>query len=61
MKFVFYGHNGEVRDLTKEEVHQRLSDKQIKEGIEAKIADPLEEVSYMTSGGFVSVEFSLDF
>lgn len=61
MKFVFYGHNGEVRDLTKEEVHQRLSDKQIKEGIESKIAGPLEEVSYMTAGGFVSVEFSLEF
>ncbi len=56
MKFVFYGRDGEVRDLAMEEVHQRLTDAQIDDAVKSKVADPLEEVSYMTRGGMISLE-----
>lgn len=58
MKFYFYPvHDGERRELTEDEVREHLSATQIEEAIEAKRADPLEEVSYMTEGGFVHCEF----
>lgn len=35
----------------------RLTQRQVDDAIEAKRADPLEEVSYMTRGGFIVVDF----
>lgn len=59
MKFYFYDRirNGKAREMQMEEVQQHLSQSQIDDAIEAKRADPLEEVSYMTSGGFIVVDF----
>lgn len=59
MKFYFYDRiqNGESREMQMDEVQQHLSQTQISEGIEAKKADPLEEVSYMTVGGFIVIDF----
>lgn len=56
MKFYFQDRQGKRRKLTKAELRQRLTEEQIKEGIEAKRSDPLEEVAYMTNGGYVVVE-----
>ena len=56
MKFYFQDRQGKRRKLTKAELRQRLTEEQIKEGIEAKRTDPLEEVAYMTNGGYVVVE-----
>ncbi len=56
MKFYFQDRQGKRRKLTKAELRERLTDEQIKESIEAKRADPLEEVAYMTNGGYVVVE-----
>lgn len=58
MKFYFYDRHGENRrELTMDEVHSHLSESQIEEGIEAKKMDPLEQVSFMTVGGFIEIEF----
>ena len=59
MKFYFYDRirNGEAREMKMDEVRQHLSQCQINEGIEVKKADPLEEVSYMTVGGYIVVDF----
>lgn len=43
--------------MTMDEVHQHLSEGQIREAIEAKQADPNEEVSYMTVGGYIICDF----
>ena len=59
MKFYFYDRirNGKTREMQMEEVQQHLSQQQIDDAIEAKREDPLEEVSYMTRGGFIVVDF----
>lgn len=57
MKFYFYDRNGKSREMQMDEVQQHLSQSQIDEGIEAKKADPLEEVSYMTIGGYIVIDF----
>lgn len=57
MRFVYYTRRGEVRELLDEEVREYLSEGQIAEAIEAKQADPLEEVSYMAPNGFIVCEF----
>lgn len=57
MKFYFYSNYGERRELTDEEVRMHLSQNQIEDAIAAKIADPLEEVSYMTVCGTIHCEF----
>lgn len=59
MKFYFYDRirNGEAREMSTEEVHQHLTQNQIDDAIEAKKDDPLEEVSYMTVGGYIVVDF----
>lgn len=59
MKFYFYDRirNGEAREMQMDEVQQHLSQSQIDEGIEAKKADPHEEVSYMTIGGYIVIDF----
>lgn len=56
MKFYFDKTNGESKKLTKTEALEHLSNYQLKEGIEAKKADPCEEVSYMTVGGYIRIE-----
>lgn len=56
MKFMFYGNNGETRAMTIEEVKQRLTDDQINEAVETKLADPLTRVSYMASRGVIALE-----
>lgn len=56
MKFYFYSNYGERRELTEEEVRKHLSPGQIEDAIAAKIADPLEEVSYMTLCGTIHCE-----
>lgn len=59
MKFYFYDRirNGKAREMKMEEVQQHLSQSQIDEGIDAKKTDPLEEVSYMTVGGYIVIDF----
>lgn len=56
MKFYFDKANGETKRLTEKEVQQHLSKYQISEAKQAKKADPNEEVSYMTVGGYIRVE-----
>lgn len=56
MKFYFDKQDGTSQELTDEEVREHMSEYNIREAIAAKKADPLEEVSYMTVGGFIRVE-----
>lgn len=57
MKFYLRDERGHHRELSAEEVREHMSEYQIQEAIEAKQTDPLEEVSYMTVGGYIIVEF----
>ena len=57
MQFYFDGADGTSRKLTEEEAREHLSNYQMTEAKEAKQADPQEEVSYMTVGGIIRVEF----
>lgn len=57
MKFYFQDKRGNRRELDQDELREHMSEYNIREAIEAKQADPLEEVSYMTVGGFIIVEF----
>lgn len=56
MQFYFNGEDGISKKLTMAEVSEHLSKCQITEAIEAKRADPQEEVSYMTVGGIIRVD-----
>jgi len=56
MKFYFVDRAGKRTRLTSEQVRIRLTEQQIKEAIEAKRADPLEEVSFMAPGGMIVAE-----
>lgn len=56
MKFYYVDKSGKRRRLTKNQAGEYLSELQIKEAIEAKRADPLEEVSYMAPGGMITLE-----
>lgn len=56
MKFYFDKNDGTTKELNYEEVREHLSHYQVDEAIEAKKADPLECVSYMTVGGSIRVE-----
>lgn len=59
MKFYFYDRirNGSAREMKMDEVQQHLSPAQIEDAISAKREDPNEEVSYMTRGGYIVVDF----
>lgn len=59
MKFYFYDRirNGKAREMKMDEVRQHLSQRQVDDAIEAKQEDPLEEVSYLTRGGFIVIDF----
>lgn len=57
MKYIFTDYKGgSGRKLTEREVRERLTDRQITEGRQAKLEDPLEDVSFMTSGGLIHFE-----
>lgn len=56
MKYYFIDRQGNSRKLTAKEVRERLTPDQQLEAIEAKRQDPLEEVSFMTSGGVIVCE-----
>ena len=57
MKLYFTDYKGgSYKELTLEEARKHLSEAQIEEGREAILADPLENVSYMTEGGFIHFE-----
>ena len=56
MKYYFIDRQGNSRKLTAKEVRERLTPDQQLEAIEAKRQDPLEEVSFMTSGGVIMCE-----
>lgn len=56
MKYVVYNAKTGMRELSKEEVRELLTPDQQLEAIEAKRQDPMEEVSFMTSGGMVICE-----
>ncbi len=56
MIFFFVDRAGKRKRLTSEQVRIRLTEQQIKEAIEAKRADPLEEVSFMAPGGMITLE-----
>lgn len=56
MKFYFQDEHGNRRELSPEELLEHMSEYQIREAIEAKCADLLEEVSYMTVGGFIVLD-----
>lgn len=57
MKLYFTDYKGgSRRELTLEEAREHLSELQIEEGREAILADPLEDVSYMTKGGYIHFE-----
>lgn len=58
MRFYFQSKDGKTyRELTDEEVREHLSEYQISEALEAKRNDPDEEVSYMTVGGYIVLDF----
>lgn len=59
MKFYFYDRirNGRPREMKMDEVQEHLSPAQIDAAVAAKKEDPNEEVSYMTSGGYIVVDF----
>lgn len=57
MKFYFQSDNGSRRELTMDEVREHMSEYQIGEALDAKRTDPNEEVSYMTVGGYIVVDF----
>lgn len=57
MKFYFQDRKGNRRELSPGELREHMSEYQISEAIQAKQADPVEEVSYMTVGGFIVVDF----
>ena len=57
MKFYFQAKNGNIAEMTEAEAREFLGEGQIEEGIEAKKADPMEEVSFMVDGGFVVIDF----
>lgn len=57
MKYIFTNRvGGGRREITEQELRQRLTDRQIAEGQQAKREDPFEEVSYMTAGGMIHFE-----
>lgn len=56
MRFYFQDRQGNRTELTDEEVLEHMTPYQVREATEAKQADPLEEVSYMTVGGFIIAE-----
>ena len=57
MKYFFTDYKGgSRRRLSQQELRQRLTDRQIAEGQQAKREDPFEEVSYMTDGGMIHFE-----
>lgn len=56
MKFYFQNWKGYRTELTMREVREHMSDFQVQEAVEAKRADPLEEVSYLTVGGRIILE-----
>lgn len=58
MRFYFVSRDGATRrELTDEELREHMSEYQIGEALEAKRNDPDEEVSYMTVGGYIIVDF----
>lgn len=59
MKFYFYDRirNGSPREMKKNEVQEHLSPAQIEAAIAVKKEDPNEEVSYMTRGGYIVIDF----
>lgn len=58
MQFYFDSKDGTSKKLTEEEAREHLSTCQIADAIAAKRAEPAEEVSYMTVGGFIRVEIN---
>ena len=56
MKFYLANNEGKKKRISKSEALEHLSDFQMSEGIEAKKADPNEEVSYMTVGGHIIID-----
>lgn len=57
MRFIYQAQDGKEKEMTQEEVREHMSEYQIKEAIAAKRSDPFEEVSYITVGGFIRVDF----
>lgn len=58
MRFYLDLKDGTSKELTDAELREHLSAGQIVEAIDAKLADPAEEVSYMTVGGIIRVELN---
>ena len=56
MKFYFVTKDGNRRKMKMSEVREHMGEYQIQEAKAAKRADPNEEVSYMTVGGYIIVE-----
>lgn len=56
MKYVVYNAKTGMRELSPAEVRDLLTPDQQLEAIEAKRQDPMEEVSFMTSGGVIVCE-----
>ena len=56
MKYVVYNAKTGMRELSPAEVRELLTPDQQLEAIEAKRQDPMEEVSFMTSGGWIVCE-----
>lgn len=57
MKFYFVTKDGNRRRMKMSEVREHMGEYQIQEAKAAKRADPNEEVSYMTIGGYITVDF----
>ena len=56
-KFYFQSKDGTIyRELSPEELREHMSEYQIAEALQAKRADPDEEVAYMTVGGFIVLD-----
>ena len=57
MRYWFIDKAGNRTELNYGEVLEHLSPCQVKDGEQAKIEDPNEEVTYMTVGGMIEITF----
>lgn len=56
MQYIFRKYEGGGFLIPEEDLQKYLTEEQIREGKEAKKADPFEEVSFMAAGGMITFE-----
>ena len=56
MQYIFRKYEGGGFLIPEEDLPKYITEEQIREGKEAKKADPFEEVSFMAAGGLITFE-----